>query len=253
VGDKTFKIFLVNEARSDDGWSDKIRTSVADRIRELFDLCCNGHKTFGSSEANWSTGAPASGSVEDHELVLYFLANRNKSKVAKEGGESAHSAGATYAATKGMISEIYVDESWGDGRPGLLFGNLAFHELMHNKLDAHTTLRTVSDIHTQGGKGLAAPKIDAGTKHTEDNIKYMRAALDRKIKQYLGSGSISSFLCGHLSRRYHIRALRSETGQRYLPALIVSQPERARWTRECRSSRSSHRSRRCWTTPSFRR
>jgi hypothetical protein len=186
VGDKAFKIWLVNEAKSDDGWSDKTRTSVADRIRELFDLCCNGHKTFGSSETTWSGSAPATGSVEDHELVLYFLASRGKSKVVKEGGDSVHAAGATYAATKGMISEIYVDESWGDRRPGLLYGNLAFHELMHNKLDAHTTQKTFSDIHTQGGKGLAASKVDADTKHTDDNIKHMRAALDRKIKQYLG-------------------------------------------------------------------
>jgi len=186
MGDKVFKIWLVNEASSDDGWSDTIRTAVADRIRELFDLCCSGHKNFGRSETSWSTSAPTVGSVEDHELVLYFLAKRSRSKVVKEGGDSVHSAGATFAATKGMISEIYVDESWGDRRAGLLYGNLAFHELMHNKLDAHTTQRTISDIHTQGGKGLAAAKIEAGTTHTDENIKFMRAALDRKIKQYLG-------------------------------------------------------------------
>jgi hypothetical protein len=177
----------VNEASSDDGWSDKIRTAVADRIRELFDKACESHATFGSSETAWSTSAPAVGSVADHELVVYCLASRKRSKAAKEGGEVGHAAGGTlWVASKGMISEIYVDESWGDRRAGLLFGNLIFHEFMHNKLDAHPNLKTFSDIHKQGGKGLAAEKVEAGTTHTDDNIKYMRAALDRKIKQYLG-------------------------------------------------------------------
>jgi len=182
----TFNIFLVNEANSDDGWNDRIRGLVADRIRELFDIACKNSTKFGNSAASWSTSAPTVGTVADHELVLYFLQSKKRSKVVKEGGDQPTLAGATWQSTKGMISEVYVEDSWGDGQPGKLFGNLAFHEFMHNKLDAHATLRSMSDIHLQGGRGLALMPLNAGSTHTDDNMKFMRAALDRKIKQYLG-------------------------------------------------------------------
>jgi len=59
-----------------------------------------------------------------------------------------------------------------------LVANLAFHEPMHNKLDAHPTLRSMADIHKLKNGGLSRQTgIAAGTKLSQADVNAMAPAL----------------------------------------------------------------------------
>jgi len=83
-----------------------------------------------------------------------------------------------------MISEVFISESAGDARIGRLLAILAFHELMHNKLDAHPTRSVVSDIHNLGG--AAKGKVGHNDDPSDGNKKLMAQHLGLRIPQYSG-------------------------------------------------------------------
>jgi len=79
-----------------------------------------------------------------------------------------------------------------------LLANIAFHELMHNKLDAlpKGAGGVLDDIHTQGGHGLALPVGRADTPLTADNIKWMAPNLARPVPQYTRASDVSRMIVG---------------------------------------------------------
>ena len=160
------------------GWSSSKSITVAAELNTLFQQVAAG--TDYTPVTAFSHDAPTAG-----DLVMHFLGSRGSSIIRRISGESAGTAaGATYPTSEGMVSEIYVQNI--SVVPGAI-AKLAFHELMHNKLDAQTepSARVVQDIHTHGGGGLATSQpIGENTPLTDDNIRLMRSALGLNIPQY---------------------------------------------------------------------
>ena len=108
------------------------------------------------------------------------------SLVARISGQTPDAAagGATWPATTGVISEVFVDKALPDGNFQQLLANLAFHELMHNKLDTSGNQPVLDDIHTQGGGGLAmATGLKASTLPPSTNLRLMATALQLDVPQ----------------------------------------------------------------------
>lgn len=63
--------------------------------------------------------------------------------------------------------------------------NIAFHEIMHNKLDVGH--RAINDLHRQGGLGLAQKPTGEWSQLTDRNVQLMSANMFRKVRQYTGA------------------------------------------------------------------
>jgi hypothetical protein len=123
--------------------------------------------------------------LDDDEMIMYFVPNPRRSlikSVAKRG--AAHAGGGTVMTDQGMISEVFISEAAGDARIGRLLAVIAFHELMHNKLDAHPTRGVVSDIHNLGGAAKAT--VGHGDDPSDNNKRLMATHLGIRIPQYSG-------------------------------------------------------------------
>ena len=119
-----------------------------------------------------------------HDVGVYFVLDPSESVAAKlgiavPGGPTA--GGLTATTSRGVVTEVYVDGNM----PARRLANIAFHELMHNKLDVG--YRAVSDIHRQGGLGLASKPTEEWSPLTAQNIKLMSANLVRSVRQYTGA------------------------------------------------------------------
>ena len=98
------------------------------RLQEHFDKVVKAQKTIKTASVVYSSRAPKLG---DYDLLVYFVDSPDDSVIKKLGGRPKsgvtgwtnwnHSAGA---------SEVYIGAAQDDPEG---IGNLAFHELMHNK------------------------------------------------------------------------------------------------------------------------
>ena len=94
-------------------------------------------------------------------------------------------SGATlWMGARGMVSEIYLEMMEGDAHYAQLVANAAFHEAMHNKLDAHPQFDSF-DVHKIKGGGLSRELgISSSTKLAPADITAMAPALTRNIPQF---------------------------------------------------------------------
>ena len=83
-----------------------------------------------------------------------------------------------------MVSEVYVSKVTGDARLGRLLSIVAFHELMHGKLDADPGNRAVQNIHALGG--AASKNMTNSSLPTDSNMKTLGRHLGAIIPQYTG-------------------------------------------------------------------
>jgi hypothetical protein len=165
-------------------WTPKIRQTIANDLTHWFDNICNRSTTFRGSTVHcwWTSNVQL---LDDDEMIIYFVPNPRRSLIRSVGkSDAAHAGGGTFMTDKGMISEVFISESAGDARIGRLLAVLAFHELMHNKLDAHPTKSVVQDIHNLGGAAKA--KVGHGDEPTDNNKKLMAQHLGIRIPQYSG-------------------------------------------------------------------
>lgn len=175
------------------GFSESTKTTIASRITSLFERVCEG--TAFTPQASFLLGTPHS-----HELVVYFLPTRSQSIIGRVGGQlstiDGNTSGATYFASAGMISEVWLDPrdpaQAGRARPNLparQLANLAFHELMHNKVDAHPQLKISRDMHNEPGEiGLRSKPIAPDISNAD--IRLMRRGLHIEIPQFWDPGLI---------------------------------------------------------------
>lgn len=177
----TINVILVNHLpRAGEGlwqWTDGTRQGLATGLLQLFTQVCES--TDYRPNVTWQAMVAAS-----HDLVLHCVGDGPSGQIRAAGGptDEIH-GGATWHSAQGMISEIYIHRN--RTTPERL-ANLAFHELMHNKLDAGPRPR-VRDIHERGGAGLAL--VDAAAQRiTPRNIELMRAALGTAVRQYEYAG-----------------------------------------------------------------
>jgi len=131
--------------------------------------------------------------VENDELVVYFLPRKSNSIVTKKVGMPTHNdvAGLTgwYTYKKGaMICEVFIEDGiiGIEGIPQSIIrslAHLAFHEIMHNKLDTHPHLQVMKDVHKLGG---VAEKPSHSSVPTLAHKKTLGKHLHLRINQYTG-------------------------------------------------------------------
>ncbi|MFC1642633.1 hypothetical protein ACFL5O_08100 [Myxococcota bacterium] len=117
-------------------------------------------------------------SLQAHDVVVYFVLDPSRSLAG--GTQVANAGGFTKTTSAGVVCEVYVDGNM----PARRLANIAFHELMHNKLDVGATV--LNDLHRQGGGGLAVPPTSEQTPLTSENIRLMSRHLFGTVRQYTG-------------------------------------------------------------------
>jgi hypothetical protein len=174
-----YKLWLVDKGtRSQYYWGEGTMFAVGNNLVEYFNQICKAsNKAFDSADFSWSGNT---GMVQPGEVVVYFLQNRSDSIVAAQGGTIKHGSGATYTTGAGTISEVYLSEMEGDADYARLVSNIAFHEILHNKLEP----KPRADIHGIGGGGLSSPTVSRGMRPTKAEIDLMGPALSRVVPQY---------------------------------------------------------------------
>ena len=180
----TITIWLVDQAeRSDYYWGEGSMFAVANYLTDYFNADCrHANSPFENARCTWQKG-----SVGETDLVVYFLPSVKRSIIAsrfKTSSTCTAPSGGTLETSQGMVSEVYMDTMEGDLNYCKLVANIAFHELMHNKLDAPSIDKTIKDVHALGGSGLAEATVGRGSQLTPQNIAWMAGALGKKIPQF---------------------------------------------------------------------
>ncbi|HVE57851.1 MAG TPA: hypothetical protein VNB22_13550 [Pyrinomonadaceae bacterium] len=176
-----FTLWLVNMAPGNQYyWGEGTMWSVGNQLRDMFQkVIDHASCPFERFNYSWERGV-----VQQTDIVVYFLASQYDS-IIKEKYKAVpkHNSGSggTFASAGGMLSEVYLRAMEGDFDYSRLVAKLAFHECMHNKIDAAPG-SSVADIHN--GDGLAAATISNGTGLTDKNISLMAANLGRKVIQH---------------------------------------------------------------------
>jgi hypothetical protein len=115
--------------------------------------------------------------LEPWDVVVYFVRDPSRSIAARLGSSSSDdNAGLTAFTSSGVVSEVYVE---GNG-PGEKLALIAFHEIMHNKLQRG------NDMHKNGGGGVAVSPVQGWEQLTPKNKQLMAAALRTPVPQYTG-------------------------------------------------------------------
>jgi len=165
-------------------WDAAGMTAVGTNLKQLFDeVCQNSKSSYSSSACQWD---PTSGTVKDTELLVYVLYDSSQSLISKnhpkkkidltKGGNTFWMANSTP-----RISEIYLNTMLKYMDAHILIARLAFHELMHNKLEAF-------DIHSKGGGGLATGGvITSSTPLNDTNKELMAKSLGKRVPQFQGA------------------------------------------------------------------
>ena len=153
------------------GLTSQEQTDIQTKLTAWFNRIVNG-TSYGTASVSWATGVP--GTIGGHELLLYFVADSMDAVlVSMPGGTRGSGDGFTTWANNLTGSEVYVSSS------RQYLAEMAFHELMHNKLH-------LGDAALHGRDGLAHIPVTAGTVPSATNITDMRAALSTSQPQWTG-------------------------------------------------------------------
>lgn len=196
----TYKVWVVNEVavgtrvhNRDDStyyfdWDQTKLTDTVAKLKGLFDeVCKHSLSKFGDTTVETKDLATAAASIQPKELLIRLTTKKNSILIKKYGKDAvnADTSGATKDTGSGIVSEAWIEGAAGDGAVAALVARLAFHELMHNKLDASNS----KDIHVapHDGTGLAVSPVAANTQLTETNKKNLAPKLDAIVKQFTGA------------------------------------------------------------------
>jgi hypothetical protein len=202
----TFKVWVVNLVPlgaagqvSDDGlpltWDQATLDAFVKELKALFDEVCKG-SPFASSDVAVTAASTLATTVKPGDLVVRLTRKKQSLVLKKAGGSSGDPSGATLeiadsnGASQGVLSEIWVEKAGGEQDKGSFLANIAFHELMHNKIDAaDSSGKSIHDKPPGGldGEGLAAGTTSATTALSQSNKKNMRAKLAAKVAQFTGT------------------------------------------------------------------
>jgi hypothetical protein len=176
-----FQIALVNKVPSSYPYFDyraqnEITFTLWDYLARI--AMASGGFIPGPSWSLWSS------LLRDFDAVIYFVLNPDASITRAVSGAKAPSGknlgGWTVTSSKGVICEVYVDGNL----PARRLANIAFHEFMHNRLDVGG--HVITNLHTQGGGGIATPPTSESSQLTDANIKLLAKNLWKPIPQYKG-------------------------------------------------------------------
>ncbi len=177
-----FYVYCVNKTRQ---LGDQQQHGIAAEMVTLFQQVCSGSQEWPQANVTWFTDARPL----PEELVVYFVPDQNFSVLRRVAAQErmqyqpppgTHAGQTGWVPARGMISEVWLDRA---GPTLSLIARCAFHELMHNKLDQHPQLRQITDLHSDGGLGLAMSSIQWNTPLTPRNVTLMQQALRLQIPQ----------------------------------------------------------------------
>lgn len=179
-----FMLWLVDHPPYPSYWTGSVKTAVGNGLKAHFDQVCTSPKTpYAITNFSWANSG--GGRQSDH-LVLHFFRRSRDGLLYMWGHRTGlDQSGATlWIPARGMVSEIYLEKMEGDANYAKLVANLAFHEAMHNKLDAHPSFASF-DVHKIRFGGLSQELgIAASTKLTAADVTAMTPALTRNIPQF---------------------------------------------------------------------
>jgi len=171
----------------DSGWGEGTMYVIGTEIRNLFmQVVADSASPFAAADYTWEVNAAA---MQPHEQLVYFVSKSLIEEV--DSNQTVTTAGATFMITgEGVISEVKVTMISGDPHFAQKVARMAFHELMHNKLDADPNNSAVPDLHSPSpstpgtGEGMALHDVDWNTQLTPRNKSLYARNLNRKIAQY---------------------------------------------------------------------
>ena len=118
--------------------------------------------------------------LDPGEVLIYFTTRRTN-LVMRNGAPNLGPGGTTWQSQGGMISEIYVDGFLSNGDYLQQAANLAFHEAMHNKIDAD---KPRDIVHAEGSGLATGNQISGATQLSDANIRMMAANMARSVPQF---------------------------------------------------------------------
>ena len=154
------------------GLSDDDKSAVQALLLTWFTRIVNS--TSYTASVSWTSSVPSS--IQDNELLVYFVESSLDSVVrALPGGPGGSGGGDGFTAWANNLtaSEVYVNRSRG------YLAEIAFHELMHNKLH-------LGDAALHARNGMARVPVTAGTSPSDQNVTQMRAKLGTNRRQWTG-------------------------------------------------------------------
>lgn len=197
----TFKVWLANKALSKkfsyNCWGEGTMFAVGNELTAYFNrVCAHPASPFSGASVSWGRG-----SVGECDVVVYVVYSKEYgSIITNKGRLTVHqsASGGTVSLGGEMISEVYLEPFDGADNFSKVMANIIFHEIMHNKIDAPDEKtpdpkdknkdpkkrKMITDIHVDGGGGLATIPVGHGSALTTDNIAVMVAALGKKVRQY---------------------------------------------------------------------
>lgn len=167
------------------GMTAEEKNATRTTLAEWFSQICSS--TSYSSNVTWVNFAPA---VSPTDLLCYFLPSELNSLLSLAGAPSnlRESHGKTWISPNGTLSEVYVARCR-QGRYIHWIPQLAFHELMHNKLGLSD-----ADLHSKDGlarivvrrDGSVDTNLAPGRSPSSTNLSDMRRALGVARRQWTG-------------------------------------------------------------------
>lgn len=202
----TYKVWVVNQitlgTKIEDPtnssyyftWDQAKLDKVVSELKALFDeVCKHANSKFGDSSVESKDLATVAGNIKDgHLLVRLTRATKTDSAIVKKHGQTGGNGNTVDTGGSGVISEAWLESAAGGANHGELIARLAFHELMHNKLDAAANA-PMTDMHTEDGTGLAVSpppdenKIKYDTALSAKNKANMAPKLGSIVQQFTGS------------------------------------------------------------------
>ena len=130
-------------------------------------------------QLNTQWGCPVN-EITDRDLVVYFVRNSGASVIKGLGVEGLPGdlggLTALNVPHKGTISEVYMEDNF----PAKKLAHLAFHELMHNKLQMDNSM------HGQPHVGMGLSPATECSVLTAGDIGLLAQRMDTPVKQYTG-------------------------------------------------------------------
>lgn len=154
--------------------SDDRRDGVKATLQSYFDQIVKLAKIDGGAVVSFVAANPQ---PAPNELMVYFC-SENWHVVSQLPGASAINIEAGGGLTVWNQSVTGSDVAADGKMEPIALANLAFHEMMHNKLHLG------EELHQYGG--LAAATIDSSMRPSQANIKAMAGALKNKRPQWVG-------------------------------------------------------------------
>jgi hypothetical protein len=169
-------------------WDQAKLTSTISELKALFDeVCKHTQSQFADTDVESKDLAIVSSSIKPGELLIRLTTKKDSILIKKygQGAVSKDTSGATKDTGSGVVSEAWLEGTAGSATVPALLARLAFHELMHNKIDATNS----KDIHAapDDGTGLAVSPVTYNVTLTGTNKRNMASRLGAVVNQFTGS------------------------------------------------------------------